>query len=147
MTPIKVYLASSYSTIQIVRGWAYILDKEDIEVTSRWIRAGHQDGYDPRKCAEEDLEDVDNSDILVAFTPPDNPSDSVQVHTSPDLPSSGGRYVELGYAIAKNKGVIVAGKRENIFYWHPSVHHVPQPLTEEGLINRIKQVHKSIKGL
>ncbi len=55
--------------------------------------------------ARDDLADIDRADIFVAFTEPPFNGDN-----------RGGRHVELGYAIAKGKHVIVVGPRENVFH-------------------------------
>jgi nucleoside 2-deoxyribosyltransferase len=57
-----------------------------------------------------DLDDIDRADALVLMTMP--------VGT---MFSSGGRMVELGYAIGTGKRIFILGPRENIFCHLPRV--------------------------
>lgn len=57
-----------------------------------------------------DLTDIDKADIFVQL----NPSEWRYRGT-------GGRHVELGYAIAKAKYIFVIGESTNIFHEHPLV--------------------------
>lgn len=81
----------------------------EIVVTSRWIDGKH-DGIPAQICAIDDLEDIDAADALVLVNPR-------HLHGS----GRGGRHVELGYALARGKRVLLVGDRENVFHSHPSV--------------------------
>lgn len=108
---IRVYLAGPFDHQEALRD---LRDQcgEDVEITSRWL--DFEPGLDDEAtdhyrslCATVDLADVDRADVLIQFT-----NGAV---------GTGGRHVELGYAIAKGKRVIVVGEHENIFHWHPDV--------------------------
>ena len=112
----RVYLAARYEEHPKMRVWRDVLASNGIVVTSRWINGGHDIREDAnhdeqrRRFAEEDLADIDEADALVAWNPKEH-------HRS----GRGGRHVELGYAIAKGKMVILVGEPENVFHWHPAV--------------------------
>lgn len=105
----KVYLAARYqeqAAMQACRAeWA----RGGIEVTSRWIDGKH-DGVAAEICALDDFADIDAADALVLWNPREQ-------HGA----GRGGRHVELGYAIAKGKRVLLLGDRENVFHSHPTV--------------------------
>lgn len=80
--------------------------------TSRWL--DEKPGTSERDAALIDLKDIDESDCVVFFT------------ETPDVGyTTGGRHVELGYAIANKKFIYLIGPRENVFYHHPRVEQVP----------------------
>ncbi len=115
----KVYLAARFSRLPELVEYAAELDSAGIEVTSRWIRGGHEwvgmpDGEIPVKhlarFAKDDLEDIDAADVVVCFT--ESPRSG---------PARGGRHFEAGYALAKDKRVLVVGYVENVFYCLPSI--------------------------
>lgn len=117
----KVYLASRYSRREELLGYAAELAEHGIEVTARWIQGLHEvppEGMEVDSpehhqwCAEDDIADVEAADLLVAFTEPEG---SIAGR------GRGGRHVELGYAIAKGKHVIVCGHRENVFCHLPGL--------------------------
>lgn len=60
---------------------------------------------DDERFAREDLEDIRNSDVLVHLAGGEGM-----------LTRSGGRHVELGYALALGKHVVHIGQQENIFH-------------------------------
>lgn len=111
----RVYLAARYSRKDELLGYATELAELGIEVTSRWIQGLHEippegievDSHEHYQwCAEDDLADLDAADVLVAFTEPEGLIAGR---------GRGGRHVELGYAIAKGKPVLICGHRENVF--------------------------------
>jgi len=113
---VKVYLAARYQEHPAMRVLRDELVAAGIVVTSRWIEGGHDiqadadhDEQRQRFCME-DLEDVDACDVLVVQSP--------KAH---HRTGRGGRHVEVGYALAKGKPVILVGERENVFHWHPLV--------------------------
>jgi hypothetical protein len=57
-----------------------------------------------KKFAQEDLNDIDLANTFVLFT--DEP---IKVW------KAGGMFVELGFALAHNKEIIIVGPRENVF--------------------------------
>lgn len=78
------------------------------------------------KFAQDDVEDVELSDMLIAFT--EEPRSSA---------SRGGRHVELGIALALAKRVIVVGPRENVFCWLPEVEHYERWATAALRVTRL----------
>ena len=120
MTPIrKVYLAARYSRFPEMQRYEQVLRTIGMEVTSRWIEGGHEmrDGlpnsaqeHECIRFANEDIEDLIAADTVICFTEPPN-TDARR----------GGRHVEMGYALALNKRVIVIGYRENVFCHLPQV--------------------------
>jgi len=113
----RVYLAARFSRRAELAGYAEILRSSGIEVTSRWLGGNHQipkdgevDGFEARRFAREDIEDLLAADTVVCFTEPDGTP-----HTR------GGRHVEFGLALGVGKQVILIGPRENVFYWLPAV--------------------------
>ena len=128
----KFYLASRFGRRSELQGYRSKLIELGHEVTSRWLTVEHkaEDTDQPEQPSDaherfalDDLEDIDKSDALVAFT------------ESPDSTyGRGGRHVELGYALAmagsfaimqRRLQVIVVGPRENVFTHLSAVHHYP----------------------
>jgi nucleoside 2-deoxyribosyltransferase len=106
---IALYLAARYQRRVELASYMLQLEKAGFIVTSRWLRGFHEDaGQSTRerwsKYAKEDLADIDAADFLIAFT--EEPLSER---------STGGRFVELGYAYAKDKAIIIVGPYENIF--------------------------------
>jgi hypothetical protein len=110
----KVYLAARFSRLPELVSYASELEVEGIEVTSRWIRGGHEWVGTPdeeipvprlARFALDDLDDIEAADVLVCFT--ESPRSG---------PARGGRHVDFGYALARNMPIIVVGHRENVFY-------------------------------
>lgn len=129
----SIYLAARYSRRAELCGYRDDLHQRGHEVTSRWLNGDHQIsdngtpiGEDGESLVEfgqteraaqlrqhfaiEDLQDVNEAQMLIAFTEPPRSS-----------ASRGGRHVELGYALAMDKQVIIVGPRENVFCWLPHV--------------------------
>jgi len=103
----KVYLAGSWSARDDLRLASESLTKSGIFVTSRWL---HQSGgdIDPLdspgpaiSAALNDLEDIESSDIFLLYTGRES--------------TTGGFHVELGYALARAKPILIAGNAVNIF--------------------------------
>ena len=115
-----VYLAGRYDRRRELEAKAAMLP-DDWRSSARWLTGAHEGATDPdvlQRCAREDLEDIRSSDVLVAFT------------EGPDVGhTSGGRHVEVGYAIAMGLPVIVVGPVENVFY-----HGMPRYETWEEAI-------------
>lgn len=110
----KIYLAARYGRRQEMHSLMGILGDMGCKVTARWITAKtHEMGEVTEKTrpllAQEDLDDIRECNLLVAFTEEGSPKGA----------SRGGRHVELGYALGIGKPIIVVGPRENIFcYLH-----------------------------
>lgn len=135
----RIYLAARYSRRLELVGYRGQLEALSYEIPARWLNGSHQLDNEGRpigedgealveqhdeygsaqaspplreKFAMDDLEDVLQADILVAFT---------------EMPrtgnSRGGRHVELGIAIGAGIPVMVVGPRENVFCHLPHVRH------------------------
>ena len=102
-----VYLAGRYDRRRELEAYAAQLP-DSWRSTARWLTGAHEGATDPdvlRRCAMEDLEDIRQSDVLVAFT------------EGPDVGhTSGGRHVETGYALSRGLTFIVVGPVENVFH-------------------------------
>lgn len=125
---IKVYLAADYNLKDELYILALILEAAGLEVTSRWIRAKNEpitwlSQERRRECSVMDLEDIRAADVFVIV----NPAAFAEKGT-------GGRHVELGYALGIGKPVIVSGARTNVFHSLPQVWHVDQDFPLEQAV-------------
>lgn len=103
----KFYLASKYSKRYVLLPIAALLQLQGHIVTSQWLNGSHEGNTkeDAEKWARIDLQQIDDCSHFVLFNIPfDDPE-----------PSSG-RHVELGYAIAQGKTIIIVGEGDCIFY-------------------------------
>lgn len=102
---LRVYLAAPFelqAPAAVLRG---DLDKRHgIGCTSRWLDA--KDRQETNGWARRCLSDVEAADVLVALNP-----------ESWGRAGTGGRHVELGYALALRKPVLVVGARTNLFHF------------------------------
>jgi hypothetical protein len=121
----QVYLAASWSRrIEIVAVAAKIHEffTSDITVNSRWLREDPADSLSTR--ALQDLQDIKAADLLIRFT--DNPVlqfiDGVAY--APANLISGARMVEMGFALALGKIILVVGGVQPIFDNLSVIHHV-----------------------
>lgn len=134
----KIYLASRYSRNQELKQYKAALEEHGHVVNSRWL-----EGYEQRHgtenaelveqhrdlspipeigrlFAEDDVEDVLESEAIICFT-----------EQTEGASSRGGRHVEFGIALGFNllvflefsKRIIVIGPRENVFYCLEDVEH------------------------
>lgn len=127
---LAVYLAAPYVAREEVAHYAAELASVGFRITSRWLAETHEIGEGTAgaatdlapalvsKHAHDDLHDIDDCDILVALT-------AASLGALAPFGNSGGRHVELGYAIARNKRVLVVGEPENIFHRMSGVDAVP----------------------
>jgi nucleoside 2-deoxyribosyltransferase len=101
--PLKVYIAAPYPERATAVALMHACEAIGIEVTSRWLKAPDalSDAF-----AREDIADVTRADMLLAYNPPAYAEKG-----------TGGRHVELGYALALGKKVILVGPRSNIFHY------------------------------
>lgn len=131
----RIYLASRYARIDEMRQYRERLAAHGMEVTSRWLNGEHQIAHDGKPLgadrerlvesqdeddirlkayfAQEDLSDIANSDVLLAFT--EEPGVIGR--------GRGGRHVEFGMALTYGLPIIVIGPRENVFYCLPWLEH------------------------
>lgn len=108
----KVYLAAVYQWMERMKVEREKFRAAGFEVTSQWIDNGEESVAIVQRhdAAQMDLNDIDMADILVLFT-----------LDKGTMFSSGGRMVELGYAMAKGKAIFIIGDRENVFCHHDTV--------------------------
>ena len=122
----KIYLAARYSRLSELQGYADELREIGHRVDAHWLRGEHQMNevwtvesasasvpMEGRPFAEDDLYDVFEADMLIAFSEEPRTGGA----------SRGGRHVELGLALAWDKEIIVVGPRENVFHTLPQVRH------------------------
>jgi hypothetical protein len=112
---LKIYLASNYQSHPRMMEVRDILYKNGHKVTSRWIDGNHEvtslDHCESRKFAEEDLEDLKNSNLCIWFS------------VEQSRRNRGGRHVEFGAALAWGIQIFVVGKKENVFHYLEEVRH------------------------
>lgn len=117
----KIYLASRTCRFLEMQNVRCDLEKCGHIITSRWINkdGNHRDNKKSyyARYSINDLSDIDESQVLIAFTEP------------PLTHSKGDRHVELGIAIGKGKRVIIIGPRENVFCHLPKIEWYPDYLT------------------
>ena len=106
----KIYIAAPYPVRDDAIKAMLILEAAGHEVTSGWLRAPNELGDE---WARKDLEDVAAAEVLLALNA-----------TEWENAGTGGRHVELGYALALNKRVVLIGNRSNIFHYLNMVHVV-----------------------
>lgn len=106
---VKIYLASKYARLEEMELVAlYLMNAYGYDITSRWVFGG-EDGFSQEEIALFDLEDVAEADTVISFT------------EEPNIYTTGGRHVELGYALALGKRMVCIGPRENVFHHHPEI--------------------------
>lgn len=110
--PWRVYLSARWGRQAELREYRERLIGYDFQVMSRWldVDAGEEDlwykGRHACEAARMDLEDIQNSNIVIGFS---------EKHNSPF--ARGGRHVEIGYALAfPEKILAIVGQPENIFH-------------------------------
>jgi nucleoside 2-deoxyribosyltransferase len=108
---LKVYVASHDQNTAIIIADA--IRDAGHKIVSTWLE---EDMTAPltascrARIAAKDLREIRKADVLVLEAAP------VGCHVP------GGKHVELGYALALGKTVLVVGRKENIFHWHDDVH-------------------------
>jgi nucleoside 2-deoxyribosyltransferase len=113
-------MAGRVSKRHILQVWADDLEAKGFEVVSRWSMRNSDHvapGMKSEKAApservrfaREDLEDIDACDIMVCLM------------EEPRNDSRGGRHVEFGYALARDKAIYIVGEKETVFHELPQV--------------------------
>lgn len=104
------YLAGRFSRKDELAGYANQIVAAGERVNARWLTGAHDASTEReltdeelRAFAMEDLEDIDDADAFILFT-----------ETPEAGYTSGGRMVELGYALLSQQLYIV-GPHENVF--------------------------------
>lgn len=132
--PIKVYLAASWRRQARMRDWrAHLEAWAGAEVTARWIdmpEAAMTDEAAQQAAAEVCLADVEAADILVCLA-----------ETPDEGYLTGGRHVEVGYALALGRPVHLVGAAENVFHFHGRVQRWPDlgPLLQHLSAHRVQE--------
>jgi nucleoside 2-deoxyribosyltransferase len=98
-----IYVAAPYPLREQARRARLFLQARGHEVTSRWIIEDQAEMSDEH--ARGDLEDVARADVLLALHPEG-------WHNL----GTGGRHVELGYALALGKRCVLIGQPTNNFH-------------------------------
>lgn len=115
----RIYLAARYGRRDELREYRDALAELGCETTGRWLDtdsdagdAGDEGDHRARQgIAIDCLEDIERSDLLIAFT--EAPSSGA---------SRGGRHVEFGLAVVTCQlGAAVIGPRESVFHCLPGV--------------------------
>lgn len=99
----KAYLAAKFSRREEMESYVPLFNDMGYDVIARWVFGG-EDGLTREDIAKLDLDDVAAADTLIIFT-----------HPRREPQTGGGRFVEMGYAIALGKEIIVIGHHENVF--------------------------------
>lgn len=113
------YIASNYESKNAIKKYVAELQISGVGVSSTWQdephspQSGGLGGSDPTYYAKRDLEEIDACDWFVIFS--QEPTQATYRN---------GRNVELGYAIARKKNLLVIGPYENIFHYLPQFLHV-----------------------
>lgn len=114
MSRLSVYLAAPWRRRGELVEYAYQARMRGLGVTSKWLYSTLDDQLADaaaKQCARDDLADIDEAHLLVAFTDGE--------------PVRGGYQFETGYAYARGMKIIVVGPREHVFHWLTRVTVVP----------------------
>lgn len=109
----STYLAARFPRREEMESYVPKFEKAGFNVTARWVFGG-EEGLLRSEISVMDLEDVKNAEVLVLFT---------EEYGVPQ--PGGGRFVELGYAMALGKECYVIGDYENVFMHDPSIKVYP----------------------
>ena len=119
---IKVYIAARFSKRHEANALAQYLKGLGYVIVSRWVLPdsdhvvpvgmSEQAADDERRrFAMEDLEDVDSCDWLISLM------------EQPRSNSRGGRHIEFGIGLGKEKALTIIGYRETVFHHLDCVEH------------------------
>lgn len=119
-----VYIACPYPERDYAIAVMLACEARGLTVTSRWLKKPDELAD---QFAREDLQDVAAADCLLALNPPGYADRG-----------TGGRHVELGYALALGKLVVLVGSKTNIFHYLDSLVRVdslkPDAIAQELLL-------------
>ena len=116
---LKIYIASRWDDRPDALLIKKFIEDKGLICTSTWLTPHDEQSMDalkggaiekPRQRAVKDFEDIDAADVYLVYSPKKS-------HRN----GTGGKHVELGYALAKGKTCVLVGERENIFHYHPAV--------------------------
>jgi nucleoside 2-deoxyribosyltransferase len=105
----RCYITAPYPIRADAKAAMLVLADAGIGCTARWITQDDSAQLS-HAWAQADLDDVRAADVLVALNPPEFAN-----------AGTGGRHVELGYALALGKALYLVGERTNIFHYHHTV--------------------------
>lgn len=108
---IRVYIAAPFEERFEVQEIRKHLRTTGIIVDAPWLDVPEKDHEEisiqmRRQRVQEDLDAVERCHIFIAFNPP-----------GWGHKGTGGRHVELGYALAFHKPIILIGNKTNLFHW------------------------------
>jgi len=134
---LSVYIAAPYAARELVADRITQLTRIGFTVRCRWADGTHDVGPEGAALevdrglrgawAADDLEDIDNADVFVVLAAGEALALS-DLHRG----TSGGRHVEMGYALARELPVVFVGEPENVFHALHAVTVVPS--WEEAVI-------------
>jgi hypothetical protein len=121
---VKLYIASRFGNYERVRAFIDDATEAGHEITHDWTRTeefdewGHPQGGDGSQLPREEQARHAQADLNAAAA-----ADVVVLLPVPDM---GGAYVEVGYALAHGRRVIVAGVGRFLIFWGlPAVEVLP----------------------
>lgn len=107
------YLAGKYQVRPMLQDLQRILVQHGHQIQCRWLSGSHEGLWTPAVQAGwalEDLEDIQACESLVMIQwPVDEPEPST------------GRHIEFGYALAKQKQLMLIGRRTSVFHFLPEI--------------------------
>lgn len=108
----NVYLAARYERRAEMVVLSLELERYNIITTSRWIDGSQEEKEEYfARYAQECIDDIRCADVIVLF--------------AEKTKGRGGRHVELGYALALERPIVIVGGHEHIFSYLPEIIHVP----------------------
>lgn len=124
----RIYIAAPYQERETANLLRTFLENSGFKVISSWLWTEdalcHND-------ALKDLQEICDSDAVLVLNPPRY-----------EMAGTGGRHVELGYAIATGRDVIVIGRRSNMFHYLDSVSVVGSWEEARDLLRQRRQGHR-----
>lgn len=125
----KVYIAAPYEW----RAYAQLLQPQ-IEKLGCVVLAAWLHTQNPESSAEAriDLDDIDAADAIIVLNPP-----------GMERSGTGGRHVELGYALGRGKHVFLVGEATNVFHHLSTIVRVP---THDQLLDAIAAMQGAVMG-
>lgn len=102
----NIYLCAQFKEQPLMREWRRLLHNAGHTVTSRWLDVDEcTETQRAELSANIDLDDIDISTVVISHT-----------LNRGDLFTGGGRHIEYGYALAKNKILVNIGGVESVFH-------------------------------
>jgi len=114
---LKIYLAARYERraelseyAERLRSWGYV-------ITSSWLKESDAATFEAitddvrAEIARRDLADIRDCDLFIRFS-----------ETPRSVRTTGGSLVEMGYALALPRTVLVVGPKENVFHYLDDVY-------------------------